>query len=246
MQNFLLRTVIIISFLGIDVLAMDVSFMRSELVRTQADQERDKTSKPEAIVGFAKVEPGESVLDLFGGGGYYSEILANVVGPKGNVTLHNNKAYLSYVGKELATRLDGERLPNVEKIISESEALNLGTARFDTVFFVLGYHDLYFRDTGWSVSASDVLPQVFRALKPGGFLLIIDHSAKAGTGIESVQKLHRIDELFVKAEVPTYGFEFVAESNQLRIISDKRNMSVFDEKMRRKTDRFVLLFKKPI
>ena len=50
--------------------------------RLEADLKRDKTSKPREIIQLVGVKPGDHVLDLFAGGGYYSEILSRVVGDK--------------------------------------------------------------------------------------------------------------------------------------------------------------------
>ena len=49
--------------------------------RTDADRERDERDKPAEVMAFAGVKPGMTVADIFAGGGYYTELLAGVVGP---------------------------------------------------------------------------------------------------------------------------------------------------------------------
>ena len=74
--------------------------------------------------------------------------------------------------------------------------------------------------------------------------MIVDHSAKAGTGISAAQDLHRIDVDYVKNEVSGLGFKLVAQSDLLANAKDKRIISPFKPEMRRKTDRFILVFEK--
>lgn len=83
--------------------------------RTEADRSRDPLRKPDRVLEFFEIKPGMRVLDLFAGGGYYSEILSRVVGPLGEVVSHNNQAYLDFVQDEVAARFADDRLPNVQK-----------------------------------------------------------------------------------------------------------------------------------
>ena len=89
------------------------------------------------------------------------------------------------------------------------------------------------------------LAAIHRALKPGGVLLIIDHSAETGTGIDSVDQLHRIEEAHVYRTLTDLGFELTGQSQVLRSAGDDRRVGVFDEAIRGKTDRFVLAFTAP-
>ena len=61
--------------------------------RTDADRERDAGRKPAEVLEFFAIEPGMSILDMFSGGGYYTELLSHVVGPEGRVVAHTNSAY---------------------------------------------------------------------------------------------------------------------------------------------------------
>lgn len=214
--------------------------------RLDGDRERDPFSKPAEVIAFAKVVPGDVILDVLGGGGYYSELLSQEVGPQGRVVLHNNQAYLPYVGEELETRfLKPERLPNVQRLQKELDQLELQAESFDKVFFVLGFHDLYYRDNGWHVDADRFVEQIKAALKPGGTLLVIDHAARPGTGKEDAQALHRIERDFVIADLERHGFRLVGSSELLANPKDPRTGTPFTPEMRRRTERFVLRFEKP-
>jgi predicted methyltransferase len=215
--------------------------------RSDADRERDATSKPAEVLAFFEVAPGMRVADLFAGGGYYSEILSHAVGPTGRVTAHNNGAYAQFAGEQPARRFGDNRLGNVDYIVTEANALQL-PGGLDLVIMVMSFHDLYWveESQGWpAIDRRRFIEQVFASLRPGGSLGIVDHSAAAGSGIDAVGALHRIDEAFVKAELEAVGFRLAAASDILRNPQDDRTKQVFDPSIRRKTDRFVLRFEKP-
>jgi predicted methyltransferase len=85
--------------------------------------------------------------------------------------------------------------------------------------------------------------KLFAALKPGGHLVIADHSAKSGEGASVGKTLHRIDEAFLKREVEAAGFKLVSEADFLRHPEDPRDAPVFRPKV--PVDEFVLKFERP-
>lgn len=211
--------------------------------RNDEDTARDATSKPAEVIHFAGVKQGDKVLDFLGGGGYYSEILSRVVGEKGEVVLQIPQAYLKYVGKELDVRLADDRLKNVTYLLSEPEDLRLGSDKYDSVFLILGYHDLYLKAGTWTLTDA-VMEDVLKSIKKGGKLLVIDHNAAEGHGSADADSLHRIEGTFVIAALEKHGFELESKSDLLMNAADDHTKSVFDPVIRRKTDRFVLLFEK--
>ena len=214
--------------------------------RSLADRERDKTSKPNGVLNFIGLKPGMKVLDLFAGGGYYSEMLSYAVGPDGQVISHTNAAYEGMTGEEAANRFKDNRLSNVRRVISEIDNLGLEEASLDVVLMVLVYHDIYFTADYWpAVNRDSFFRQIRSSLKPGGVLVVIDHSAIADTGMSAAQNLHRIDEVFAKQDIQSAGFVFDGASDVLRNPDDTRTLSVFDEAISKKTDRFVYRFIKP-
>ena len=214
--------------------------------RSLVDRERDKTSKPNGVLNFMGLKPGMKVLDLFAGGGYYSEMLSYAVGPNGQVISHTNAVYESSTGEEAANRFKDNRLPNVRRVITEINNLGLEEASLDVVLMVLVYHDIYFTADYWpAVNRDNFFRQIRGSLKPGGVLVVIDHSAIADTGMSAAQNLHRIDEVFAKQDIESAGFVFEGASEVLRNPDDTRTLSVFDEAISKKTDRFIYRFIKP-
>lgn len=228
--------------------ANDISKSLANPNRSAADRERDARDKPQDVLELAGFKKGMVIADVFGGGGYYSEIIAGIVGPEGRVRLINNPAYDGYAKKGLATRLAGNRLPNVHYEISPPVDLKLGTGTLDGALIVMSYHDLYVDDPAdnWpGFDAGQFIDQIVAGLKPGGVLLIEDHQARAGTGKGDAQKLHRIEESFAIADFRAHGLEFAGSIPVLRNETDDHRLNVFDKAIRGKTDRFVHLYRKP-
>jgi predicted methyltransferase len=124
--------------------------------------------------------------------------------------------------------------------------LKLGSEAFDMILMILVYHDIYYVSESNpkhpEIDRARFLAQIHRALKAGGVLAVVDHSAKPGTGKRAAQDLHRIGESFAKKDIESAGFVFDGESNVLRNPDDDRTTLVFEERIRRKTDRFVYRF----
>lgn len=216
--------------------------------RPAADRERDAGRHPAEVLEFFGIQPGATVLEMFAGGGYYTEMLANVVGESGKVVAHMNTPLLKFSGEAFEKRHADNRLPNVEILTAENNELVLGADHFDAVTIILNYHDLYWESEEYSWTKIDVpafLAQIHKGLKPGGTLGIVDHSAAAGSPSETGSTLHRIDPAIVIAELEAAGFVLDGESDVLRNMDDDHSLGVFDPAIRFKTDRFALRFKKP-
>lgn len=213
--------------------------------RPTADRARDTTSQPDQVLQFSGLPDSGVVVDLFGGGGYYSEIIARAVGDSGRVYLHNNAAYLGFSSDALSQRLQHNRLPNVIRYDREIGEFDLPADSVDLIVAVLSYHDLYYKSEGWDIDPETFFASVHDVLKPGGTLLIIDHVAQAGSGKSAAQELHRIDPAFAREDIRSRGFEFAGELDVLKNPDDPLTSSVFDDTIRRHTSRFVYKFVEP-
>jgi predicted methyltransferase len=217
--------------------------------RLPEDLPQDVNRKPAELLAFFGVKPGMTVLDLYSAGGYYTEILSQVVGPTGRVHAHNNTPYLGYSKDEIAKRYaDPGRLANVERFTAENNALELPDNTFDFVLMSMVYHDVYFEhaESGWKrVDAPKMLAEISSSMKSGAILGVLDHVAAAGAPAETGGTLHRIDPELLKKDITSAGFVLDAESDMLRNPADDHTLEVFDPGIRGKTDRVVLKFRKP-
>lgn len=213
--------------------------------RPAADRERDANDNPGAVLRFFGVPAGGVALDLFAGGGYYSEILTRAMGPGGVVYLHNNDAYLGFAGEAVDQRLADGRLPHVIRYDRELDAIDLADDSVDMVLMVMAYHDLYYKTDGWDLDPKAFFGMVHRILKPGGVLAVVDHMAPPDTGSESAQDLHRIDPVYAKTDIEGHGFELIDSSSMLVNPDDPLNISVFDPAIRGRTSKFLYKFVEP-
>jgi predicted methyltransferase len=211
--------------------------------RPQADRDRDTARKPAEILAFAGVKPGDKVLELIPGGGYFTRLLSGAVGPDGHVT----ELIPLRGGADMKAASNGvaadPHFTNVSETALSPDAIGKVAGPLDFVWTSQNYHDLHLTVLKLDVVGLD--KQIFAALKPGGVFFIEDHSAKLGTGATAPDTLHRIDEDFVKQEVESVGFKLVGESDALRNPADDRSLRVFDPAIRGHTDQFLLKFQKP-
>lgn len=217
--------------------------------RSTEDKEADLRRKPAQFIQFLDIQAGMKVLDVFSGSGYYTEIVAGVVGPNGHVDAHNNQAYVDYIGADkLAKRYQNNRLPNVNQITQEANGLSLKDNYYDRVLLVLSFHDLFYVDekNGWpAIDAPAFMQVIGQTLNRNGVVGIIDHSAAAGTDITSAQTAHRIDPAIIVKKMQEWGFTLVGEEDYLRNKLDPLTVPMWDESIRGKTDRVVMKFVYP-
>ena len=208
----------------------------SSPVRTDQDRRMDASRHPAQFLPFTQVQPGMRVLDVSAGAGYTSQLLALAVGSNGVVWAQTPRP-----GPALTKRLQEHPQANLVIVTRPfddpvpEEASNL-----DLVTIVLNYHDI----TYLPVDRARMNRSLFAALKPGGHLVIVDHSGRSGTGTSEGKTLHRIDEAVVLSEVRQAGFVLEAEGDFLRNPADSRTESSSEPAV--PTDKFALRFVKPL
>lgn len=212
--------------------------------RPDGDVELDAMRHPAEILAFAGLEPGWHVADLGAGGGYYSRVLSAAVGAEGHVHSQNYdwivERYPNVVNAMDA--LEAGHSNVTTHVTSDTAPLDGMETPLDAVFIVLLYHDVVLEE-GEDLAAMN--QAIYDGLRPGGVYVIIDHAARDGSGLEDLESLHRIDEAFVRQQVEAAGFELQGEADILANADDDRTLNVFDPAIRRQTDRFVLVYRKP-
>lgn len=213
--------------------------------RPAADVALDAARKPAETLAFTGVRSGMVVVELLPGGGYYTRLISDAVGPKGKVYAFTPSELGTMMKKPLpadGSHPDAAR-PNVTALVA-SIADFAAPEPADLVFTAQNYHDLHDPFLG-PVDMARFNGAVFKALKSGGLYLVLDHSAPDGSGLADTNTTHRIDAAVVKQEVTAAGFVFIGESDILRNPADPRTALVFDPAIRHHTDQFIYLFRKP-
>ncbi|TNY26704.1 methyltransferase, partial [Fulvimonas soli] len=212
----------------------------------QADAVNDDRRKIAQLVAFSQVKPGDKVLELIPGSGYFTRVFSAVVGPGGHVYALWPDEY----AREDADGLSASRTLAADAHYANVSVLTQPAAKLgapepvDVVFTSQNYHDYPDPFMG-KVDLLAFDRQVFAALKPGGVFVVIDHVAPAGSGLRDTDTLHRIDPAIVKKQVEAAGFVFDGESAVLRNPADPHTVKVFDKSIRGHTDQFVYRFRKP-
>ncbi|MEO0061442.1 MAG: hypothetical protein RLZZ08_2 [Pseudomonadota bacterium] len=212
--------------------------------RPEADRSRDAARKPAELLAFAQIGKGEKVGDYIMGGGYLTRVLAAAVGPQGKVYAFQPAEFIAFrpaYGEE--QKAAAAAYANVVPLIGPVAAPPFPEP-LDTIVTVQNFHDLYIGAMPQGTGAKAVAA-LFAALKPGGTLLVVDHSARDGSGTTTTDATHRIDRQTAIAAIKAGGFMLEAESPLYRQPADPRDANVFTPQIRGKTDQFTLRFRKP-
>jgi predicted methyltransferase len=231
----------IASTLSTHAVAQDYNAIVSAPDRTDADRNTDKRRNPVKLLDFTGVKAGMRVLDMEAGAGYTTELLARAVGPNGIVYAQDSADVLArQVKDKFDVRSKNPVMKNVVHVVRNyDDPLPPDVRNLDLITFFFAYHDM----TYMPVDRAEMNRKLFAALKPGGYLVIADHSAKTGAGTTVGKTFHRIEESVVRKEVEAAGFKLVATGDFLRHPEDSRDVIVF--RAPTPIDEFVLKYQKP-
>ena len=208
--------------------------------RPEADRPRDALRRSADMLAFMRLGPGDVIADVRPEEGFFTHLFAPVVGPSRHVYAflpNQTSARENAYADSLAATYG-----NVSRVTGALETMSFDRP-LDVVFMGEEYHDFVIPRFGVDVAAMNAA--VFRALKPGGLYVILDHEAAPGTGISVAGTLHRIESAELRRQVEAAGFVFDGATEVVRNPEDDRSRSVFDESIRGRTDRFVFRFRKP-
>jgi predicted methyltransferase len=218
-----------------------ISAAVADQTRPKDDRDADAIRAPAETLAFAGVKPGMVVGELYPCGGYFSRMIADIVGPGGR----------DY-GLE-TTRWKGCAEAD-QKVIDEGHknfsfvAAPFGEfstpEKVDLFWITQNYHDLHIKEYG-NVDMAAFNRKVFDALKPGGVYFILDHQAAGELSDDAIAKVHRIAKAQLIAEVEAAGFKLAGEGTFLHRDGDDHTKSIFDPSIRGKTDQYALKFVKP-
>ena len=221
--------------------AQDYDAIVASSDRSDADRQTDQRRAPAKMLAFTGVKTGMKVMDIEANAGYSTELLARAVGPTGKVYAQDPQALIdSLVKDKFDVRAKSPAMQNVVHVIrpfDDPVPPDVGNLDLITIFY--SYHDI----TYMPVDRAAMTRKLLAALKPGGFLVIADHSARQGDGVSVAKTFHRIEEAALRQEVEGAGFRLVAQGDFMRNPEDTRDFIVFKPKV--PVDNFVLKFQKP-
>src|SRR3954454_23898632 len=139
----------------------------------------DESRRPVDVLRFEGLRRGDIVLDLFAGGGYYSEIMGRAVGPTGGVFAWDPANFVNDKARAAWTALK-QRQSNVGLAVTPANAIALPANAFDFAMIHLNYHDFYWESARFGLPRMDpdsILRTLYASMKPGGIVAVIDHVA---------------------------------------------------------------------
>jgi predicted methyltransferase len=216
------------------VRAQDYAAILAASDRTDADRQTDTRRDALKLLTFIGPKTGWQVLEMGAGAGYSTELMARAVGRDGKVWGQNDK-----VAEKFEARLKTPAMSNATALVSSYNDPAAGLPPLDLITFLFAYHDTTYMD----VDRSRMNKALFAALKPGGILVVADHSARPEDGANVGKLYHRIAQATLRSEVEAAGFKLMAEGDFLRNPDDPRTAIVFRSPI--KVDEFVLKFQKP-
>jgi predicted methyltransferase len=231
----------------------DREFSQAALDSALADPARkmyrdaaDARRKPGDLIAFAQVKPGDKVLDLIPGEGYWTRIFSKLVGPTGKVYAVWPQSYAKLATGNVTTlrQLSADRYYG--NIVTQVQPTTTLTAPepLDVVWTSQNFHD-YPDEFMGKGDPAQLAGDAFKLLKPGGTFMIIDHMAKPGRGLSDTDTLHRVDPATVRQIVERAGFRFASETKVLENPADPLDIPVFDKSIRGHTSQFAYKFVKP-
>jgi predicted methyltransferase len=243
-----------------------VSAAVNDKSRPAVDTTRDAARKPAESIAFSTVKPGDKVADFIAGGGYFTRILAKVVGPQGRVYATAPAGGMmmgppaaamgpAMMGQQAGTMppagamtMGGGGLQAIAAdpaysnvtVLTQPVSKLAAPEPLDVVWTAQNYHDLHNPGPFHADDIAAFNKSVFDALKPGGVFLVIDYAAAPGTGFTQSPTLHRADPEAEKAEILKAGFVFDGESKVLNRPNDPHTMRSHEQ-----DDQFIFRFRKP-
>src|SRR5689334_4030895 len=214
--------------------------------RPANNKEGDSFRLPAETLAFSGVKAGMTVGEFYPGGGYFTRMLSDIVGPSGHIYAIENAGWNDSVKDDQKMLAEG-KWKNVSLDVKPFGAVAFPKP-LDLVWVTQNYHDLKIDKYGPNGKAVDTVAfdrAVYQALKPGGVFLILDHQGPANMSEADIAKMHRINRDVVVKEVTSAGFKLAGEGTFLRRPTDDHSKPIFDPSVRGHTDQYALKFVKP-
>jgi arsenite methyltransferase len=173
---------------------------------------RDQWQQPERVIQSLEIKPGDRVVDLGSGGGYFTFRLAKAVGSSG-------KVYAVDIDRDMtdlvAKQAKKEPAENVEVILGKPDDPLLPEDGVDLIFTVDTYHHFENR--------VNYFAKLRKVLRPNGRIAIIDFDRRAW--FEGLWR-HYTPSEFIKREMEAAGFSLQREFDFL----DRQSFLIFAPK----------------
>jgi demethylmenaquinone methyltransferase/2-methoxy-6-polyprenyl-1,4-benzoquinol methylase len=156
-------------------------------------------------IDMSGVRPGNKVLDLAGGTGDLTKKFSKIVGPSGKVVLADINSSMLEVGRERLTNQG--YVGNIEYVQANAQYLPFEDNTFDVITIAFGLRNVTDKD--------EALRSMFRVLKPGGRLLVLEFSQTNNPLLKKAYDLYSFTALPFMGKLVTNdseSYKYLAES----------------------------------
>jgi len=176
--------------------------------RMDANRARDQYRHPAETLAFFGVKPTDTVVEIWPGGGWYSEILGPLTQGKGQLYLATPARGLERT-KEIVAK-PAIAHATIAVIPNEDGAMKVPDGVADVVLTFRNVHNWRF---GGSDNTQAAFNQMFAMLKPGGILGVVDHRLPEEMDSALEEKSGYMKKSSILGFAKAAGFELVAESD---------------------------------
>ncbi|MEH2252962.1 class I SAM-dependent methyltransferase [Nostoc sp.] len=179
--------------------------------RSAANSDRDKYRHPVQTLEFFGLRSNMTVVELWPGSGWYTEIIAPFLASKGQLIVTNFASSTSKPALAFQQKLaDDPKIFGKVKVVEINPPNELTLAPENSVDMVFTFRNIH----NWVKAgyADQVYAAAYKALKPGGILGVEEHRAKPGISLQESIKTGYMPEDGVIAAVEKAGFKLVGKS----------------------------------
>ena len=177
---------------------------------------RDAARHPLETLSFFGITPTMSVVEIWPGGGWYTEILAPLLKKNGHFFAahfpkNTSVTFFRNSRDNFTKKLNAEPSQYDKVTLTELSSRDFSTvAPKQSADMILTFRNVH----NWISAGGDKLAFTFfyNALKPGGILGVVEHRAHANTSIEEMKKSGYVTENHVVFLAESAGFKLVARS----------------------------------
>jgi predicted methyltransferase len=180
--------------------------------RNEANRARDRFRNPEATLAFFGVRPGDTVVELFPGGGWYSEILAPYVLNGGGTLYVAAPSERGFAGFRRLIERDQALYGRVRLAtfpVREAGQVGVPDGSADAVLTFRNVHNWMMGEQPYAELA---FRQIFAMLKPGGVLGVEEHRLPESASAERERTSGYVKASTVRRLAEQAGFHFAGAS----------------------------------
>ena len=170
--------------------------------RSAAHRARDVYRHPQQTLAFMGVTPSLDVVELWPGGGWYTEVLAPLLRDCGHLTSVGAPTGPDYAHQLAAAPAIYGKVSVVD--VEPEKPAPFSLAKDGSVDIVLTFRNVH----NWVAAGYEarIYEAAFRALKPGGTFGVVEHRAQKGTDEATSAKTGYVDEEALIARIQKAGF----------------------------------------